>query len=79
MLGTPVLGEFSGPRGEFYGTDEDGGHPVVVRYRWHKLDHDHARWEQAFSADGARWETNWTADFTRAEPGAVCAHGRPVT
>lgn len=78
VLGTPVLGGFSGPRGEFYGTDEDGGHRVVVRYRWNKVDQDHARWEQAFSADGATWETNWTADFTRAEAGAVCAHGRPA-
>lgn len=27
----PVLGGFSGDRGEFYGEDEDGGRPVMVR------------------------------------------------
>ncbi|PCC68496.1 hypothetical protein SAMN02745121_05198 [Nannocystis exedens] len=77
LLGTPVVGGFEGDRGEFYGPDEDGGRPVAVRYRWTKLDADHARWEQAFSYDGRAWETNWTADFTRADPATVCEAGRP--
>ncbi|WAS96719.1 hypothetical protein [Nannocystis punicea] len=77
LLGTPVVGGFEGDRGEFYGPDEDGGRPVAVRYRWTKLDADHARWEQAFSYDGRAWETNWTAEFTRADPAAVCEAGRP--
>lgn len=76
-VGTPVRGGFSGERGEFYGEDEDGGHPVRVRYRWHKVDRDHARWEQAFSRDGATWETNWTADFTRTDAATACSAGRP--
>lgn len=75
-LGTPVHGGFTGDRGEFYGDDEDDGHPVKVRYRWNKIDRDHARWEQAFSREGTTWETNWTADFTRAE--GVCHAGRPA-
>ncbi|MCY1008343.1 hypothetical protein OV079_22850 [Nannocystis pusilla] len=62
---------------EFYGPDEDAGRPVAVRYRWTKIDADHARWEQAFSYDGGAWETNWTADFTRADPASVCEAGRP--
>lgn len=76
-LGTPVVGGFAGPRGEFYGQDEDGGRPVHVRYRWTKVDGDHARWEQAFSPDGKTWETNWTADFVRADPATQCGDGRP--
>ncbi|MCY1054666.1 hypothetical protein [Nannocystis sp. SCPEA4] len=50
---------------------------MKVRYKWTKLDEDHARWEQAFSYDGGAWETNWTAEFTRADPAAVCEAGRP--
>ena len=76
-LGTPVVGGFQGSRGEFFGEDEDGGRPVVVRYAWTKLDADHARWEQAFSPDGSSWETNWTADFVRANASEVCDRGRP--
>ena len=73
----PVIGGFEGNRGEFYAEDQDNGRPVKVRYTWNKLDHDHARWEQAFSYDNRTWETNWTADFTRADPAIVCDHGRP--
>ena len=62
----PVVGGFSGNRGEFYGEDEDDGRPVKVRFIWTRLGPDSARWEQAFSPDGRSWETNWTAEFTRA-------------
>ena len=73
----PVVGGFQGSRGEFYAQDTDGGRPVKVRYTWSELDHDHARWEQAFSYDNHTWETNWTADFTRAAPAVTCSAGRP--
>jgi hypothetical protein len=76
-LGTPVVGGFDGNHGEFYGEDEDDGRPVKVRFIWNKLDHDHAKWEQAFSYDNRTWETNWTADFTRADPAEICEAGRP--
>ena len=76
-LDPPVVGGFDGARGEFYGTDQDDGRPVKVRYTWSKIDDDHARWEQAFSYDDRMWETNWTADFTRADPGVTCENGRP--
>jgi hypothetical protein len=62
----PVVGGFSGNRGEFYGEDEDDGRPVKVRFIWTKLGANSARWEQAFSPDGRAWETNWMAEFTRA-------------
>ena len=73
----PVVGGFAGNTGEFYADDEDGGRPIKVRYLWKKMDQDHARWEQAFSYDDRSWETNWTADFTRADPAATCAAGKP--
>lgn len=73
----PVIGGFDGDRGEFYAEDHDNGRPVKVRYMWNKLDHDHARWEQAFSYDNRTWETNWTADFSRADAAVVCRNGRP--
>lgn len=71
-LGTPLVGGFTGTRGDFYGEDVDDGRPVKVRYAWIRIDNDHARWEQAFSYDNRTWETNWTSDFTRAHPAEVC-------
>jgi len=76
-LDVPVVGGFTGNRGEFYGEDEDNGKRIKVRYLWTKVDRDHARWEQAFSYDDRTWETNWTADFLRADPAKVCDGGRP--
>jgi len=73
----PVVGGFQGNRGEFYAVDEDNHRPVKVRYVWNKIDHDHARWEQAFSYDNRTWETNWTADFERADSAKTCENGRP--
>jgi NIPSNAP len=61
----PVVGGFTGDRGEFYGEDRDGGYPVKVRFTWTKLGSNAARWEQAFSADGRAWETNWIMELTR--------------
>lgn len=73
----PVVGGFDGDRGEFYAQDQENGRPIKVRYSWRKIDHDHARWEQAFSYDNRTWETNWTADFSRADASTVCEKGRP--
>jgi hypothetical protein len=61
----PVVGGFSGDRGEFYGDDEDDGVPVKVRFTWTKLGPDAARWEQAFLRNGQSWEKNWVMDLTR--------------
>jgi hypothetical protein len=76
-LDTPVVGGFDGDHGEFYGEDQDKNRPVKVRFIWNKIDHDHARWEQAFSYDNRTWEINWTADFIRADPSKICESGRP--
>lgn len=68
-----TVGGFSGSRGDFYGPDQDGkGRAIKVRVRWTVLDHDHVRWEQAFSYDNRTWETNWVAHFTRANPATGC-------
>lgn len=78
VLGVPgVVGGFQGNHGEFYGDDEDNGHPIRVRYTWDELDHDHARWKQAFSYDNRTWETNWIGDFVRADQAKVCENNRP--
>lgn len=73
----PVYGGFAGDRGEFYGTDDDDGKPVKVRFVWTKDGPDRATWEQAFSYDGKTWEANWRNQFTRADPAATCDAGRP--
>jgi hypothetical protein len=73
----PVVGGFALNRGEFYADDQDNGRPIRIRYLWKLRDHDHARWEQAFSYDDHTWETNWIAEFTRANASEVCADGRP--
>ena len=73
----PVVGGFSGSRGEFYAEDRENGRPIKVRYLWNKIDRNHARWEQAFSYDDRTWETNWMADFSRADAASMCEGGRP--
>ena len=73
----PVVGGFQGNRGEFYSSDTDNGRPIKVRYLWLIANHDHARWEQAFSYDDRTWKTNWTADFIRGDAATLCRDGRP--
>jgi hypothetical protein len=63
----PLLGGFSGDRGEFYGDDTDDGRPIKVQVVWTRLGPDVVHWQQAFSADGVRWETNWTVEQRRAK------------
>jgi hypothetical protein len=64
----PVVGGFTGDRGEFYGEDTDQGRPIKVRYLWTRLGPGKARWEQAFSYDGSTWEPNWTNESERVGP-----------
>lgn len=65
----PVVGEFTGNRGEFYDQDTYKGRAILVRYLWLNLSPTSARMEQAFSADGGKsWETNWICDLARSAP-----------
>jgi hypothetical protein len=73
----PVVGGFQGNHGEFYAQDELDHRPVKVKYTWDKIDHDHARWQQAFSFDNQTWETNWIGEFTRADASKICENGLP--
>ncbi|WP_329192067.1 MULTISPECIES: hypothetical protein [unclassified Streptomyces] len=65
-LDPPVVGGFTGDRGDFHGEDTYDGRPIRVHFTWYRLGPDAARWEQEFSGDdGLTWELNWIMDFTR--------------
>lgn len=63
----PVVGGFSGDRGDFFGDDTDEGRPIKIKFLWTRFGPDAARWQQAFSLDGKAWETNWICDHTRVK------------
>jgi hypothetical protein len=67
VLGTPpVVGQFSGHRGEFYDQEDYKGRAILVRYVWTDTSPTSAHMEQAFSADGGKtWEVNWILDLSR--------------
>lgn len=71
LLGTPMVGGFTGERGEFYDQETYQGRAVFVRFIFSGVKPAGTktstfRIEQAFSPDGGKsWETNWIADFTR--------------
>src|SRR3984885_11384741 len=62
----PVVGQFSGRRGEFYDQEDYKGRAILVRYVWSDISPQSARMEQSFSADGGKsWETNWICELSR--------------
>ena len=62
----PVVGQFTGHRGEFYDQEDYKGRAVLVRYVWNDISPESARMEQSFSADGGKtWEVNWICELTR--------------
>jgi hypothetical protein len=62
----PVVGQFSGARGEFYDQEQYKGRAILVRYIWLNISPKSARMEQSFSPDGGKtWETNWICELTR--------------
>lgn len=62
----PVVGQFTGGRGEFYDQELYKGRAILVRYLWLNLTPKSSRMEQSFSADGGKtWETNWICELTR--------------
>ncbi|KAF3463368.1 hypothetical protein [Streptomyces sp. Tu 3180] len=65
-LDPPVVGGFTGGRGDFHGEDTCHGRPIRVHFAWYRLGPDTARREQGFSADDGRsWELNWIMGLTR--------------
>jgi hypothetical protein len=62
----PVVGQFTGKRGEFYNQDHFKGRAIFVRYVWLDLSPNSARMEQSWSADGGKtWEVNWICELSR--------------
>jgi len=62
----PVVGQFTGKRGEFYDQEEWKGRAILVRYVWTDASPKSARMEQSFSADGGKsWEVNWVCELSR--------------
>jgi hypothetical protein len=62
----PVIGHFTGNRGEFYDQETYKGRAIFVRYVWLNISPKSARMEQSFSADGGKtWEVNWICELSR--------------
>lgn len=62
----PVVGQFTGNRGEFYDQEEYKGRAILVRYLWLNISPQSARMEQSFSPDGEKtWEVNWICELSR--------------
>jgi hypothetical protein len=55
----PVVGQFTGKRGEFFDQEDYKGRAILVRYVWLDISPKSARMEQSFSPDGGKtWEPN---------------------
>lgn len=66
VLDAPLVGCFDGKIGDFRARFEHEGKPVLCRYRWTRIDANHAHWDQAYSPDdGISWEPNWFMQFSR--------------
>ena len=62
----PVVGGFTGNRGEFYDQELWKGRAILVRYMWLNISPKAARMEQSFSDDGGKtWEVNWICELSR--------------
>jgi len=62
----PVVGQFTGKRGEFFDQEQYKGRAILVRYVWLDLSPHAARMEQSFSDDGGKsWEVNWICELSR--------------
>jgi hypothetical protein len=62
----PVVGGFSGKRGEFFHQEQFKGRTILVRYVWLDLSPKSSRMEQSFSPDGGKtWEVNWICELSR--------------
>ena len=65
-LDPPMTGSFTSGHGIFFGAEEVDGIPIRIRFDWHDLERDAARWVQAFSFDrGRTWTSNWIMEFAR--------------
>jgi hypothetical protein len=62
----PVVGGFTGKRGEFFHQENLKGRTILVRYVWLDLSPKSSRMEQSYSPDGGKtWEVNWICELSR--------------
>lgn len=62
----PVVGGFTGKRGEFFHQEQFKGRTILVRYVWLDLSPKSSRMEQSWSIDGGKtWEVNWICELSR--------------
>jgi hypothetical protein len=62
----PVVGQFTGNRGEFFHQEDFKGRVILVRYVWLNISPQSSRMEQSFSPDGGKtWEVNWICELSR--------------
>ncbi|HZC21809.1 MAG TPA: hypothetical protein VE866_00600 [Candidatus Binatia bacterium] len=62
----PVVGSFTGNRGEFFDQEQYKGRAILVRYMWLNISPKSSRMEQSFSPDGGKtWEVNWICELSR--------------
>lgn len=62
----PVVGSFTGNRGELFDQENYKGRAILVRYVWLNISPKSARMEQSFSPDGGKtWEVNWICELSR--------------
>lgn len=63
----PVVGSFTGNRGEFYDQEDFKGRAIRVRYACMSISPPSARMEQSFSPDrGKTWEVHWICELSRS-------------
>jgi hypothetical protein len=68
-LGNPLVGSFSGGRGELFAQDTVGGRTILVRGVWSDIKPDSHHYEESYSADGGRtWAPAFIANLTREKP-----------
>jgi hypothetical protein len=62
----PVVGGFTGKRGEFFHQETFKGRTILVRYVWIDISPKSSRMEQSWSPDGGKtWEVNWICELSR--------------
>jgi len=62
----PLVGQFTGKRGEFFDSELRNGRMVQVRYVWTDISPKSAHMEQSFSPDGGKsWAVNWIVELSR--------------
>jgi hypothetical protein len=66
LASPPVVGQFTGNRGEFFHQEDLKGRTILVRYVWLNLSPNSSRMEQSYSPDGGKtWEVNWICELSR--------------